>query len=97
MAIPRVTQKCIGDLGHVASLQGDSQTWAENQAARLNIWASTLGVFSRGRHSLEYRLRLNEDMAEMLLQILAGLSDAIVSYIEMGEWNVTTSLQVSSC
>jgi len=96
MAIPGGTQKCIDGLARLASVQDGPRTWAENQAARLNIWASTLGVFSHGRHSLEYRLRLNEDMSEMLVQILDGLSDTIVSHTHLGKSIESTSLQMVS-
>ena len=40
-------EKCPGRLGI---------EWAEDQCARFKIWASNLGVFSRGHASIDYRL-----------------------------------------
>lgn len=84
MSISLTTRKCIERLDRVSSLRDASRRWAENQIGRLRLWAATLGVFAPRRHSLEHRLRLNEDMAELLALMMYGLCDTIDSYILLG-------------
>ena len=57
----------------------EHKEWANNQRARLNIWANTLGVFAHGRLSVEHRLRLNIPIHKLIWQLL----DAVVSSLEL--------------
>jgi hypothetical protein len=84
MSLSLATRMCIESLDRVSSSRNPSRTWANYQIGRLNLWATSLGVFSQGRYSTEHYLRLNDDMTEMLRLIMNGLHDTIDSYTSLG-------------
>ncbi|KAK6401527.1 hypothetical protein LTR95_019178, partial [Oleoguttula sp. CCFEE 5521] len=47
--------------------------WAEIEAARMRVWAAMLGVFAEGDMSVDYRLRKNPEVREMLTELLDAL------------------------
>jgi hypothetical protein len=65
--------ECIEELSHLGSVKNSVDVWAENQQARLQLWAATLGVVARGHLSLAHRLSFNEEVSDILIQLLKGL------------------------
>jgi hypothetical protein len=49
----------------------------EDQLARFSIWASGIGVFARGRGSMDHRLREAPDVRDTVVALLNGLADDI--------------------
>ena len=47
-----------------------SKDLAEEQRARFSIWASNVGVFANVRASLDYRLRDDPDIQNMIVELL---------------------------
>lgn len=45
----------------------------EDQVARFNMWAASIGVFADAHASLDYRLRASQDVALMIVDLLEGL------------------------
>ena len=77
MDVAAATKDCIGQLTAVANLGEASQrqkAWADDQCARLKLWADSLGVFAQERqYTFHHRLRLNPQLLEVTLQLLRGL------------------------
>jgi hypothetical protein len=65
--------ECIEELSRLGSVQNSVDVWAENQQARLQLWAATLGVVATGHLSLAHRLRFNEEVGDILTQLLKDL------------------------
>lgn len=80
MSIASATRACVRVLDRLACSDESIQEWAEDQTARLNLWAASLGVFADGRRSVEYRLRLNSDVCDVLVQILVALKDNLETH-----------------
>ena len=45
----------------------------EEQQARFKLWAANLGVFASGQVSIDYRLKDNSDLQDLVLQLLDAL------------------------
>jgi hypothetical protein len=52
---------------------GSLESWAEDQRARFNIWAASLGVFASGHASIDHRLRDNRSAVQLIVQLLNGV------------------------
>jgi hypothetical protein len=70
--------ECIEELDHLGSDVNSVDVWAENQQARLQLWAATLGVVAQGHLSLAHRLRFNEEVSDILTQLLKDLHASLV-------------------
>lgn len=58
--------------------------WVEDRQGEFNLWAATLRANSVGRASLDYRVRDNPDIRELVCDLLAGLSEALNSLLQKG-------------
>jgi hypothetical protein len=76
MAIPERTQACISalkDLRDLANALQVQRTWAEDQLARLNLWADSLGIFAQGEFSISHRLAKNRQVTHLVEQLVEAL------------------------
>ncbi|RVD83559.1 uncharacterized protein DFL_007943 [Arthrobotrys flagrans] len=64
--------------------QSDEFDIVETQFGRLNIWASNIGAVTNGNSSLDYRLRLSDDIKSMVLQLLEVLKGSLRQAIDGG-------------
>ena len=53
------------------------QASVEDQLARFNIWAGNIGVFAEGHASLDYRVRDNDDLRDLILSFFDALKDLL--------------------
>jgi hypothetical protein len=84
--VRRVTKDCLTSFDTVQNQQGfplQIHSWAENQSARLRMWAASLGVNAKGRMSIAYRLRLNASMVTMIIQVLESIASSLKSILSM--------------
>ena len=82
MAIPEKTQACVSSLKNLRDLAAASQaqrTWAEDQLARLNLWADNLGIFAQGEFSINHRLAKNRQVTRLVEQLVEALSGNIAA------------------
>lgn len=95
MSIPAATRECIDGLSSLTEGSGQDdegvsataatcRAWAQDQSARLNLWAVHLDVFARGRLNVEYRLRYHEELAKVILHVLEDLRENIEWLKTMG-------------
>ncbi|KAK6497863.1 hypothetical protein TWF481_012262 [Arthrobotrys musiformis] len=63
----------------------------ETQFGRLNIWASNIGALASGNSSLDYRLRLSEDIKSMVLRLLEVLKGSLHQAIDEGRDSASRS------
>lgn len=80
MSVAGATRLCIEQLRQLATSESTTGTWAENQKARINFWAATIGVFESGRLSLSCHLQLNDEMSYILVEVLGGLQACLKEY-----------------
>jgi hypothetical protein len=76
MAIPERTQACISALKNLrdqANALQVQRTWAEDQLARLNLWADSLGIFAQGQFSINHRLTKNRQVTHLVEQLVEAL------------------------
>lgn len=76
MAISEKTQACVSllrDLRDLPTALQEQRTWAEDQLARLNLWADNLGVFAQGEFSINHRLAKNRQVAFLVEQLIEAL------------------------
>ncbi|THV52280.1 hypothetical protein BGAL_0083g00020 [Botrytis galanthina] len=59
--------------GRAKQLEPHLRSELENELGRFKIWAGNLGVFAPGRASVDYRLRDDADVKEILVQMLDRL------------------------
>ncbi|TGO92413.1 hypothetical protein BPOR_0003g00110 [Botrytis porri] len=59
--------------GRAKQLEPHLRSELENELGRFKIWAGNLGVFAPGRASVDYRLRDDADVKEILTQMLDRL------------------------
>ncbi|KAM0154324.1 hypothetical protein ACHAQE_000828 [Botrytis cinerea] len=59
--------------GRAKQLEPNLRSELENELGRFKIWAGNLGVFAPGRASVDYRLRDDADVKEVLIQMLDRL------------------------
>lgn len=73
--IPEAVQRCYDTFNKLARhTTEDGHEWAKNQEARLCGWASSLDVSTKKYEmSIRYRLRLNNSIAAVILQIVEGV------------------------
>ncbi|KAL9034094.1 MAG: hypothetical protein Q9214_007205, partial [Letrouitia sp. 1 TL-2023] len=79
-----ITRQCVTLFGRTyADHTVDARTRAdvENQLGRLKIWAGSIGVFAAGKASTDFRLRNDEDVKELLIDILFRLKRAINGFL----------------
>lgn len=77
MEIVQEAKRSVSLLEGLSDLEAASQdqrSWAEDQLARLNLWAKSLGVFAEGTFSIEHRLSENAQVATIINQLLTALS-----------------------
>lgn len=80
-----VTRQCVALFGRACSddtLDARTRADTENQLGRFKIWAGTIGVFAAGRASTDARLRNDEDVKEMMIDILLRLRRAIDAFLK---------------
>jgi hypothetical protein len=51
--------------------------WLENWQGAFNLWIASLKATGVGRSSLDYRVRDHEEVREVLLGLLDGLSESL--------------------
>lgn len=81
MSIPTATRNCTQLLHSAAISEPQYETWTEDQTARLNLWAASLGVFASGHLSIEHRFRLNAFLLDVVNQLLEGICDCLAVLI----------------
>ncbi|KAK6511008.1 hypothetical protein TWF506_010093 [Arthrobotrys conoides] len=64
--------------------QSDEYDIFETQYGRLNIWASNIGAVAIDKSSLDYRLRLSDDIKSMVLQLLEVLKGSLRQALDEG-------------
>jgi hypothetical protein len=82
MAIPEKTQACVSSLKNLRDLAVASQaqrTWAEDQLARLNLWADSLGIFAQGEFSINHRLAKNQQVTRLVEQLVEALAGNVAT------------------
>lgn len=82
MAIPEKLVACVSPLQELRDEPAASQvqsSWAEDQLARLNLWADSLGVFAQGDFSITRRLAKNAQVSRVVKQLLSALSANIIA------------------
>ena len=52
--------------------------WIEDQSARFRIWAANLGVFATGHATADYRLRDNDELRNLILQLLSAIRENLI-------------------
>ncbi|KPM38857.1 hypothetical protein AK830_g7711 [Neonectria ditissima] len=67
-------QQCLGSSAH---LHPREFSLVEDQLARFSSWASGIGVFSRGRASMDHRLREVSEVRDAIIDLLETLADSI--------------------
>ncbi|KAL9600267.1 MAG: hypothetical protein Q9219_003312 [cf. Caloplaca sp. 3 TL-2023] len=80
-----VTRQCVTLFGRIYADQTiDPRTKAdvENQLGRFKIWAGSIGVFATGKASTDFRLRNDEDVKELLIDLLIRLRRAIDGFLK---------------
>lgn len=69
--------------GLSSPLNLDSQASLENQLGRFKIWAGSIGVFAAGNASTDYRLRQDQDVKDIMIQMLARLKKNLEQLINL--------------
>ena len=91
-SILRATQQCIqffrrglprSSRGMLSPLDPGSQAILENQMGRFKIWAGNIGVFAAGTASTDYRLRQDQDIRDVMIQMLARLKKHLEQLISL--------------
>lgn len=92
LSILRACQQCIqffrrglprARRGLSSPLDLDSQASLENQLGRFKIWAGNIGVFAAGNASTDYRLRQDQDVKDVMIQMLARLKKNLEQLISL--------------
>lgn len=73
MRLAHACRKVFTELSKHKSISTDVHDWLEVQAARLNLWSDSLGIYARDELSVIYRLSENESIALILTHQLDGL------------------------
>ena len=58
--------------------------WLEDRRGEFNLWAGSLNAAKIGRSSLDYRVRNNPDVGEMICDLLGGLEETLTSVYDEG-------------
>jgi hypothetical protein len=66
-------QACTIRFNEVVIQANQTTSEFEDQLARFNIWAANIGVFAEAHASLDYRVRNNPKVKDMMMQMLQGL------------------------
>lgn len=91
-SILRATQQCIqffrrglprSSRGMLSPLDPGSQAILENQMGRFKIWAGNIGVFAAGTACTDYRLRQDQDIRGVMIQMLARLKKHLEQLISL--------------
>lgn len=80
-----VTRQCVALFGRACSdrtLDASTRADIENQLGRFKIWAGTIGVFAAGKASTDARLRDDEDVKDMMIDLLLRLRRAIDAFLK---------------
>ncbi|KAF7553488.1 hypothetical protein G7Z17_g3626 [Cylindrodendrum hubeiense] len=81
MTIAAAAQLCLGGFQeclHLSSpLHPRDCSLVEDQIARFSSWTSSIGVFSRGRASMDHRLREAPEVRDAVIDLLETLGDSI--------------------
>jgi hypothetical protein len=68
--------------GRTSSIHPQLRSDLENQLDRFKIWAGNLGIFAPGNASADYRLRDDQDVKEVIVQMLDRLRQSIKQAID---------------
>ena len=71
-----IARQCAALFGRALSSQSlgkKTKTDLENQLGRFKIWAGNIGVFAAGNASIDFRLRNDQDVKEVMVQMLTRL------------------------
>ncbi|KAL8703693.1 MAG: hypothetical protein Q9201_003127 [Fulgogasparrea decipioides] len=80
-----VTRQCFALFGRAyadCTVDARTKTDVENQLGRFKIWAGSIGVFAAGKASTDFRLRNDESVKEVLIEILIRLRRAIDGFLK---------------
>ena len=79
-----VTRQCVALFLRACSdrtLDLQAKTDVENQRGRFKIWAGTIGLFAAGKASTDARLKNDEDVKEIMIDMLLRLRKAIDDFL----------------
>lgn len=79
-----ITRQCIALFGRTRAdraLDLRAKTGIENQLGRFKIWAGAIGVFAAGTASTDARLRNDEDVKEIMMDMLIRLRKALDGFL----------------
>ncbi|KAK5656654.1 hypothetical protein OQA88_4634 [Cercophora sp. LCS_1] len=79
--ITALVARCKHHLSTVSSSNTESAPEARVQLARLNVWASNMGVFSAGRQSLVSRLSGSHETRKLILHQLVSLEATLCTMV----------------
>ncbi|KAL8668599.1 MAG: hypothetical protein Q9168_006776 [Polycauliona sp. 1 TL-2023] len=80
-----VSRQCIALFGRSyndRTLSARAKEDIQNQLGRFKIWAGTIGVFAAGKASADARLRNDEDIKEIMIDMLLRLRRAIDAFLK---------------
>ena len=80
-----ITRQCFALFGRARSNcthDAQTDTDVENQLGRFKIWAGTIGVFAAGNASTDARLKNDEDVKEIMIDMLFRLRKAIDGFLK---------------
>lgn len=92
MSASDYTRDSIEVLRRLSSLDDPLCIWAQNQQARLNLWADTLGVFAHSHLSLAHRLRLNEEVRDILVLLLKELHGSLILLCSSNPYSIFSEI-----
>lgn len=80
-----VSRQCVALFGRSyndRTLSTRAKEDIQNQLGRFKIWAGTIGVFAAGKASADTRLRNDEDVKEIMIDMLLRLRRAIDAFLK---------------
>lgn len=81
IGISTVTQQCIVLFKRSCTSKSLVNSDIENQIGRFKIWCGTIGVFAGGKASTEYRLRNDEDIKDLMIDLLVRLRNSLERFM----------------
>lgn len=78
------TRQCVALFGRARTddkIDARTKVEVENQLGRFKIWAGSIGVFAAGKASTDFRLRDDEDVKELLIDLLVRLRRAVFGFL----------------
>lgn len=83
-SVSTATRQCIALFGRARideSLDSGAKADIENQLARFKIWAGMIGVLASGSASTDSRLKNDDDIKEVMVDMLFRLRKTIDEYL----------------